>query len=282
MSVSGKTVLITGATDGVGRLVAERLATQGAQVLLHGRSAEKGERVMREIRAAAPDARLDFFRADLASLDEVRGLADAVAARHRRLDVLVNNAGIGFGAPGTGRELSRDGHELRFAVNYLSHFLLTLKLLPIILASAPARIVNVSSIGQYPLDFANLMMERDYEGTRAYRQSKLAQIMFTIDLAEMLGDRGVTVNCLHPATLMNTNMVTQAGMPPRNTVETGAEAVLRLAVSPDVAEKTGLYFDVQREAEPNPQALDPAVRRRLWELSLRLVGLAEPLVPVAA
>ena len=275
MNLVGKTVLITGSTDGVGKLVAQRLAQAGAHVLLHGRSREKGQRTLAEIRAATGSDRLEFHLADLASLMEVRGLAEMVAARHEGLHLLVNNAGIGFGPrDAMRREVSRDGHELRFAVNYLSGFLLTQLLLPTLRRGAPARIVNVSSAGQHPIDFDDVMVTRGYEGTRAYRQSKLAQVMFTFDLAEQLKDEGITVTCLHPATFMNTNMVIESGYAPTSRVEDGADAILALATSPEMEGRTGLYFDGKREARANVQAYDAAARRCLWDLSMRLTGLA--------
>jgi NAD(P)-dependent dehydrogenase (short-subunit alcohol dehydrogenase family) len=275
MKVTDKTVLITGSTDGVGKLVALRLAQDGARVLLHGRSKEKGARVLAEIRAATASEKLEFHLADLAALADVRALAAAVAARHDRLDLLINNAGIGFGPRGAmRREISRDGHELRFAVNYLSGFLLTHLLLPALRRGAPARIVNVSSAGQYPIDFEDVMLARSYEGIRAYRQSKLAQVMFTIDLAEQLKDAGITVNCLHPATFMNTNMVIESGYSPTSSVEEGADAILHLAASPELEGKTGLYFDGKRQARANSQAYDAAARRRLRDLSMDLTGLS--------
>src|SRR5215475_2150993 len=161
MDIAGKTILITGATDGVGKLVARRLAEAGARVLLHGRSQEKGEAVLREIREATGNDGLEYIRADLASLDEVRGLAETVLATRPRIDILINNAGIGGGIKGAmRRETSRDGHELRFAINYLAPFLLTHRLLPTLRRSAPVRIVNVASIGQHPIDFDDVMLER--------------------------------------------------------------------------------------------------------------------------
>jgi NAD(P)-dependent dehydrogenase (short-subunit alcohol dehydrogenase family) len=274
MDVAEKTILITGATDGVGKLVARRLAEAGARVLLHGRSQEKGEAVLREIRDATGSDRLEFLRADLASLDEVRGLAETVPAKYERIDILVNNAGIGGGIKGAmRRETSRDGHELRFAVNYLAPFLLTHRLLPTLRRSAPARIVNVASIGQYPIDFDDVMLERGYDGMRAYRQSKLAQIMFTFDLATALEGSGVAVHCLHPATLMNTRMAFESFGHAMTTVEEGADAILYVATSADLDGKSGLYFDGKRPADANAQAYDADARRRLRELSLRLVGL---------
>ena len=236
--LTGKTALVTGSTDGVGRLVAKTLAGAGARVLVHGRNAERGGRVIAEIEKMGGAA--TFLKADLASLAEVRLLAATVRDTSGRLDILINNAGIG--TAGGIHEESADGFELRFAVNYLAGFLLTRLLLPLLRASAPARIINVSSAGQYPIDFADVMLTRGYSGTRAYCQSKLAQVMFTIDLAAELAGSGVTATCLHPATYMNTTMVRRAGVTPVSTVEEGAEAILNLAVSPALAGRTGLYF----------------------------------------
>jgi NAD(P)-dependent dehydrogenase (short-subunit alcohol dehydrogenase family) len=240
---------------------------------VHGRDRARAEQVLAAIRQAGGTGR--FYRADFASLQEVRDLAAAVRRDHDRLDLLVNNAGVGFGAPGVGRQLSRDGHELRFAVNHLAGFLLTQLLLPCLRAARPARIVNVASAGQYPLDFADLMLERDYSGTRAYRQSKLAQIISTFDLAERLRPDGITVNCLHPATFMDTTMVRESGVAPASTVAQGADAILRLAVGEDMEGRTGLYWESQRPARAHAQAYDPAARERLREVSLRLAGIGE-------
>ncbi|MBV8406880.1 MAG: SDR family NAD(P)-dependent oxidoreductase [Alphaproteobacteria bacterium] len=266
---TGKTALVTGATDGVGRVVARALAGQGWRVLLHGRDPARGEALVGEIAKAGGTAR--FLRADLASLAEVRRLADEVRAATDRLELLINNAGIG--TAGEGRQTSADGHELRFAVNYLSHFLLTYRLLPLIRASAPARIVNVSSAGQQAIDFADVMLAGNYSGVAAYCQSKLAQIMFTVDLAGELEGSGVIANALHPSSYMNTTMVKRAGVSPMSRVEDGAAAILKLAVGPELEGRSGLYFNVQREARANAQAYDAAARRRLRELSLELTGL---------
>jgi NAD(P)-dependent dehydrogenase (short-subunit alcohol dehydrogenase family) len=272
MKLAGKTVLITGSTDGVGRVVAKRVAAQGARILVHGRNLERGETLLTELNAEGrTDA--DFLEADLSSLAEVRKLALAVDTSEARLDILINNAGIGSGGPAGKRELSADGFELRLAVNYLAGFLLTRLLLPKILASTPARIVNVASLGQAPIDFADVMITRGYTGTRAYSQSKLAQIMFTIDLHEELADKGVTVNCLHPATYMNTTMVRQSGTTPSSTVEEGADAIMNLVLSPELEGRGGLFFDRHRQARAQGQAYDEAARARLRALSLRLTGL---------
>jgi NAD(P)-dependent dehydrogenase (short-subunit alcohol dehydrogenase family) len=268
-----KTILITGSTDGVGRKVAIELARQGMVVLVHGRSRERGERVLAQI-AEGGVGSARFYPADLASLDEVRALAAAIRRDHGRLDVLINNAGIGTRSEGPGRRTSVDGHELRFAVNYLAGFLLTRLVLPLLRSSAPARIVNVASAGQAAIDFDDVMLTRHYDGTRAYRQSKLAQVMFTLDLAEELKGSGVTVNCLHPATYMNTTMVRAAGVSPVSTVEEGAEAILHLAASPEVEGISGRYFNRQLEARAHPQAYDKDARDQLRKLSLELIGLS--------
>ena len=267
---NAKTALVTGSTDGVGREVALRLGGGGWRVLVHGRDRQRGNEVVAAIEKAGGTA--EFVAADLSTLAEVRRLGDAVQETTQRLDLLINNAGIGSGGPQGERQESADGYELRFAVNYLSGFLLTHLLLPLIKRSAPARIVNVSSLGQQAIDFDDVMLTHDYSGMRAYRQSKLAQILFTFDLAHDLGVTRVTVNALHPATFMNTAMVRQFGTP-MSTVEEGADAIMRLAVSPDLEGKTGLYFNGQREAKADAQAYDAAARRKLKALSLELAGL---------
>ncbi|MFP3940954.1 MAG: SDR family oxidoreductase [Thermoanaerobaculia bacterium] len=274
MKPEGTTVLITGSTSGVGREVALRLGKAGATVLVHGRDRSSGEEVVEAIRERG-DGHGVFYRADLASLDEVRGLAEAVLADDDRLDLLINNAGIGLGRSGTGRETSADGYELRFAVNYLAGFLLTRLLLQRILASAPARIVNVASGAQDPIDFDDVMLERGYSGSRAYGQSKLAQVLFTFDLARELEGTGVTVNCLHPATLMDTKLVRESGLPPATGVDEGAKAILHVAASPETEGRTGVYFEGRRPARAHDQAYDEDARERLRELSVELTGAPE-------
>ena len=270
-----QTVLITGATDGLGRGLASVLAAEGATLLLHGRDEARGRQTLAQIEAATGNRRLRWLRADFSCLGEVRGLAGSVAGSCDRLDVLVNNAGIGTTLPGDGSRMeSRDGYELRFAVNYLAGYLLTRSLSTLLERSAPARVVNVSSAGQAPIDFADVMLERRYSGVQAYCQSKLAQIMFTFDLAEELDGRIVSATCLHPATYMPTKMVRAAGVEPISTLEQGVEATLRLAADPRLEGVTGAYFNGQRRADPHPQASDPAARRELRELSERLCGLA--------
>jgi NAD(P)-dependent dehydrogenase (short-subunit alcohol dehydrogenase family) len=267
------TILVTGATDGLGKHVASALARRGATVLVHGRSPERLEATLEELRGQTSSQKLGSYLADLSSLAAVRDLADRILSEHDRLDVLVNNAGIIVRE----REESEDGYELTFAVNYLSHFLLTSLLLPLLKDSAPARVVNVASAGQSPIDFDDPMLERGYEAMRAYSQSKLAQIMFTFELAERLSDTGVSVNALHPASLMDTKMVRDTFGYTMSTVEEGAGATVHLAASPELEGVTGRYFDGKREARADGQAYDKEARQRLWELSEELCG--RPLDP---
>jgi NAD(P)-dependent dehydrogenase (short-subunit alcohol dehydrogenase family) len=269
-----QTILITGATDGLGRALAGELAGGGARVLVHGRDHRRGTETVETIREETGNGDVHWLRADLASLDEVRGLADQVIAEYQQLHGLVNNAGIGTTLPGDGRRVeSGDGYELRFAVNYLAGYLLTRRLLPLLAHSAPARIVSVSSAGQAPIDFDDVMLERDYSGVQAYCQSKLAQVMFTFDLAEELNAGVVSANCLHPGTYMPTKMVHAAGVTPVTALEDGVAATRRLVADPELGGVSGRYFNGLREAEPDPQAGDAEARRRLRELSDQLCDL---------
>ena len=273
-SVDEAVILVTGSTDGLGKSTARDLAAAGATVLLHGRDPERGEAAVHEIREETGNVRLHYYVADFSSLEEVHRLADEITDDHDRLDVLVNNAGIGAGRRcKTGRDSSRDGYELRFAVNYLAPFLLTRLLLPLVRRAAPSRIVNVASAGQSPISFDDVMLERGYDGMRAYAQSKLALIMFAFDLAEELEDTSVTANSLHPASLMATKMVFETFGSASSSVREGTDAVVRLAISPELEGITGRYFDGQREARANKQAYDPEARDRLRRLSEELTGL---------
>jgi NAD(P)-dependent dehydrogenase (short-subunit alcohol dehydrogenase family) len=247
------TVFITGATDGLGRGVAAELNRRGAKVLVHGRDRSRAEAVAAEVGAAG------VHLADLSSFAEVREMADELPA----FDVLVNNAGL----ISQERVVTGDGCELTLQVNHLSHFLLTNRLLE--RDDPPRRIVHVASAGQQALDFDDLMLEHGYEPWRAYRQSKLAQIMFSNELAERRPD--VETTSLHPATFMDTKMVRQTIGEPHSTVEEGIEATVRLIDEPGLA-VTGRYFNGKREAEPDSQARDAGARRRLWEVSERLVA----------
>lgn len=241
-----KTVLVTGATSGLGRYLAERLAADH-QVLVHGRDRARTEALAAEI-GGRP------YVADLADLAQVRRLAAEVSANHPRLDVLINNAGIGYGSA---RETSPDGHELRFAVMYLAPVLLTRLLLP----RLGERVLNVGSLGQASLDFDDLAMEREYDGMTAYRRAKLALAMATFDLAAERPD--LRVNVVHPATMMDTNMVRRGGGTPQHTVAHGGDATLRVLAS----DATGTFFDEDRPAQAHPDAYQADLRARLRDLT---------------
>ena len=259
--------LVTGSTSGLGHELAIRLGSMGMHVIVHGRNRERGMEVVGAITSEGVGS-ARFYRADLASFEQVREFGEAVLRDYDRLDVLINNAGIAS-AP-NGRALSEDGHELIFQVNHLSHFLLTRMLLPRLLESAPSRIVNVSSGAQQPIDFDDVMLENGFSGGRAYAQSKLAQVLFTFDLAEELEGREVIVNALHPATYMDTPMVTRGGGTPRTTVAQGADAVMQLVTSPDIG--SGGYFSGLQRRRANAQAYDGEARAKLWRLSEELTG----------
>ena len=245
--------LVTGSTSGLGRELALRLGARGDHVIVHGRNQERGAEVVDAINAQGPGS-ARFYQADLASLGAVREFAETLLADYDRLDLLINNAG--FGSAPDERLVTEDGHEYRFQVNYLSTFLLTHMMMPRVLDSAPSRIVNVSSGAQTPIDFDDVMIEKDFSGRRAYAQSKLAQVMFTHDLAEELEGTGVVVGSLHPATYMPTGMVMRAGATPRSTIGEGADAVMQLVDSDDY--ESGA---VLQRARTNP-GQRPGLRRR--------------------
>jgi len=268
--IDEQTVLITGATSGLGRELAQALAERGSSLLLHGRDAESGQEMVHRIKEATGNDQIRFYWADLSSLSEVAELAGEI--RVPRLDVLVNNAGVGFGKDPSKRELSRDGYELRFAVNYLAPYLLTERVLPLLRASAPGRVVNVASVGQAPIDFDDIMLVGGYDGVTAYRKSKLAMIAWTFNLAARLAGSGVTVNALHPASLMPTKMVLESGWQTMSSVEEGLKATLRLVVDSALETVTGEYFDGLSLAKANPQAYDEGVQKRLVALSQGFVS----------
>jgi NAD(P)-dependent dehydrogenase (short-subunit alcohol dehydrogenase family) len=269
--MKGQVVLITGSTDGLGREVARRVGALGAHVIVHGRNRDRGQAV---VDAIANDGKgsARFYAADFASLAEVRRFAEDILRDYPTVHVLVNNAGIWVNDGD--RRVSADGHELHFAVNYLSGFLLTRVLLPRLIESAPARIINVASGAQSPIDFADVMLERPGGTSHAYAQSKLAQILFTIDLAGELKDRDLIVAALHPATLMNTTMVRESGLPAQSTIDEGAEAVMNLIVGKRI--ESGQYFEGLRRARAHRQAYDRAAREQLRQLSFQLTGLSQP------
>lgn len=266
--------LVTGATDGIGLGTATRLAGLGATVLLHGRDSARLASTQEAIASETGGGKPATYRADFANLDEVRALAEAVAAQHQTLDVLLNNAGIGRGArDAQERELSADGHELRFQVNHLAPFLLTHLLLPQLERAGAARIVNVASAAQTPIDFDDVMLTRDYSGRRAYAQSKLAMVMATFELAARLDAKRVTVNALHPGSLLDTKMVREGFGAAQGPVETGIVSETYLATSPDLDGVTGAYFDRTEPDQADSQAYRATDRERLWALSKELVGL---------
>jgi NAD(P)-dependent dehydrogenase (short-subunit alcohol dehydrogenase family) len=259
---SSQVALITGATSGLGRAVARALAERGMHVLVHGRDPERAQAVAGQIRAAGGG--VDTYLADLSSLRQTCALAERIGSNHPAIHLLVNNAGVGPGRPPYRRRiLSADGQELRFAVNYLAPALLARRLVPSLKNGEPARIVNVASTGQAPIDFADLRMDHHYTGTRAYYRSKFALVAFTFDLAAELADNAITVNCLHPASLMGTHMVRQAWVPPMSSIATGVKAVMNLAVEPAGAAVTGRYFDGLREARAHGAAYDLDIRSML-------------------
>ena len=224
---------------------------------MHGRDPAAVDEAVADVRARGGNA--DGYLADLSELAECSRLARDVAARGD-VSVLVNNAAVGFGAPGAGRSLSADGFELRWAVDYLAPVALTLGLLDALRAAAPSRIVNVGSVGQASIDFDDLRMDHGYTGTVAYRRAKLALAAWSLELAEELTGTGVSVTCLHPATLMPTGMVMESGLPPMSTLDSGGLATLRLILD-DVG--SGHYFDGTEVARAHPDAYDPRVRSRL-------------------
>ncbi|MGA0393872.1 MAG: SDR family NAD(P)-dependent oxidoreductase [Rhodospirillales bacterium] len=267
-------ILITGATDGIGRGTAAKFASLGAHVLLHGRSDQRLEDTKAAIAAETGNVRLETYRADFSSLSDVRRLADEVAAQHDGLDILINNAGLGRGPRGNQqRETNAEGVELRFQVNHLAPFLLTHLLLPLLKARAPSRIVNVASASQDTIDFDDVMLERGYTGTRAYSQSKLAMVMATIEWALRLKPDDITVNSLHPGSLLDTKIVHEAWGAASGPVEIGIESEFYLATSPDLAHVSGEYFNEAHVASAHPQADEAAVRKRLWQLSETLTGM---------
>ncbi len=271
LSYAGKTVLVTGATDGLGRAIARSLAAQGAHVIVHGRNAERGQALVNEI-ARSGKGSASFHAADFASLAAVRGFADNIATDYPEIDLLVNNAGVAF--PGDApRRTSADGHEMQFAVNYLAGWVLVNRLRPNLAAAAPSRIVNVSSVAASPIDFDDVMLEKPGAHRRGYGQSKLAQISMTVALAPSFAQQGITMIAVHPATMMDTGMVRDLGAPARTSVDEGRDHLIALITAPTL--EAGAYYVAGQPVRPgDPQPYDEAARARLMALSASLTGVA--------
>ena len=280
--MAGKTVLITGATGGIGKATAIGLASMGARVAITGRDRTRAEQAATDIRTEAGNPAVDVFVADLSSQAEVRRMSDEVLAAYPRLDVLVNNVG-GFWAH---RHLTSDGLERTFALNHLAPFLLTGLLLERLSSSAPARVVTVASGAQSfgKIDFGDLMGEQDYSGQRAYNQSKLANVMFTYELARRLADTGVTATTVHPG-MTNTSFSAEdpaRAMAPvvflirpfMRSPTKGARTVVYLASSPAVEGVTGRYYSNLESKKSNESSYDAEITARLWRVSADLVGIA--------
>jgi NAD(P)-dependent dehydrogenase (short-subunit alcohol dehydrogenase family) len=281
--MNGKICLVTGATNGIGKATAHALSQMGATVVIVGRDAQKAAQVTEEIRAASTNQNVDWLLADLSSQEDIRRLATEFNSKYSQLHVLLNNAGGTF----TTRQVSVDGIEMTFALNHLAYFLLTNLLLDRMIASAPARIINVSSDAHSggKIDFDNLQGERSYSSFGPYGNSKLANILFTNELARRLEGTGVTVNALHPG-------LTSTGFGKNNpgflmkimgavipliarSPEKGADTSIYLASSPEVQGITGKYFVDCKVTQPAPQAADNAVAKKLWDVSAEMVHLAD-------
>jgi NAD(P)-dependent dehydrogenase (short-subunit alcohol dehydrogenase family) len=275
--MQGKVCLVTGSSSGIGKVTARELARQGARVVMVCRNRAKGEAAQAEIKTASGSDQVDLVLADLTSLAEVRRAAAAIRETYSQLHILIHNAG---GINGV-RRVTADGLEATFVANYLAPFLLTEQLLDVIKASAPARIINVSSRAHQggKIDFADLQGERRYSTWKAYGQAKLALILFTYELARQLEGSGVTVNALHPGVIASNfdqamGPFTRFGWklisPFLSSVERGAETTLYLATSPEVEGKSGKYFAWSKELRSSQVSYDEAVRQRLWQVSEEL------------
>jgi NAD(P)-dependent dehydrogenase (short-subunit alcohol dehydrogenase family) len=279
--LDGREIVITGATDGIGKVTARELAKMGAGVTIVGRTAAKGERVVREIRASCGHDNVHFVQAELSSLKGVRGAAEAIERRLKRLDVLVNNAGALFQR----REVTEDGIERTFALNHLAYFVMTAQLLGLMKASGNARIVNVASRAHQggQLDLGDLQTARGYSGWRAYQRSKLANVHFTYELARRLKGSQVTANCLHPGFVASRFGDNNGGVfgvafgiaksLSALSVEDGAKTSIHLASSPEVANVSGAYFDRCKAVRSSTESYDESVARALWSASEKLVGV---------
>ncbi len=272
--MKGKTVLVTGSTDGIGMQTALGLARMGANVLIHGRNGEKGRAVLKEISKVSGNHDLELFIADLSSQREVRNLTKDVQKSHDHLSVLINNAGI-FEKE---RKITENGIEATFSVNYLAPFLLTNLLLDLLKKSAPSRIINVASIAHKSasaiVDWDDIQGERYYDGYNAYALSKLCIVLFTYALSRRLEGTRVTANCLHPGVIRTKLLREGFGDYPGDTPEMGARTSIYLASAPEMEGVSGKYFENQKPARSSTVSYDTALQERLWKISENLTGLA--------
>lgn len=267
-------MLITGSTDGIGKIAAMRLALMGATVFVHGRDPEKCRAVRDEIWKASGNPKVKYFLADFSSLHDVVHMASAFGEIQNHLDVLINNAGVfPTGREDRNRHLSVQEYDLCFSVNYLAPFLLTHLLLPALRAAPSARIINVTSAAQEAIDFNDLMTFHNYSPMLTYARSKLALTMFTFELHQLLKEENITVNCLHPGNLLNTKMVLGIPSEPMGDAEAGADAEVYMATAPELEDVSGTYFDRKTPAHAHEQAYDKEARRLLWRISLELTDL---------
>lgn len=267
MNVNGKTIFISGSTDGLGRLIAEHMVMQNATVLVHGRDEKKGLSVRNELSRLRPRVNINYYNADFSSLQQVSDLGEQLTAEQKNIDILINNAAIGSGKmQGNNRELSTEGIELRLAVNYIAQVLLTEKLLTLLKPGSV--IINVASVAQARIDFHDMQLAKAYDGYHAYARSKTALVMYTFDLADRLKEKQILVNAVHPASLMNTKMVLKDWGYTLSTVEQGSEAVENL-ISPT---GTGMYFDGKKQGKVISQAYDTAARQQLQKYTWNVIG----------
>ncbi|TKG93981.1 SDR family NAD(P)-dependent oxidoreductase [Puteibacter caeruleilacunae] len=261
-----KTIMITGATDGLGKAVALDLAKEGHSLLLHGRNPKRGEALIKQIIDETGNTNLKYYNADFAELAQIKQLAQEVIANEERLDVLINNAGLGIEPS---KRISEDGNEMLWQVNYLGTYIMTKLLKPLLKRSAPARIVQVASAGQSPLDFEDINQENNWSGMQAYCQSKLAQVMLAVELADEYLEDGITINALHPASMMPTKIVQF----PMDTIPDGVRSVTRLALNSSLTNTSGKYFFKRTQENADAMAYDSDARNKLMELSKEMTGV---------
>jgi NAD(P)-dependent dehydrogenase (short-subunit alcohol dehydrogenase family) len=269
--MNGKVILVTGSTDGIGKQSALELARKGATVLIHGRNPSLGKTVLEQIRKESRNDRLELFIADFASLRQVRRLADEACAKYAKLDVLVNNAGVYM----RDRQLTEDGFEVTFAVNHLAPFLLTNLLLDLLKRSAPSKIINVSSMAHQGahLDLNDLQAEKRFDAYDVYSKSKLANLLFTYDLAQRLNNSGVTVNALHPSVIATKMLKAGFGSMGGRPVEDGAARIAYLVNTPGIENVSGKYFVNDKEQISSSQSRDAKLRQQFWSLSEKMVAI---------